>query len=525
MKLLPIGIQTFEEIRTKDLLYVDKTKYVLDLVQNGKYYFFARPRRFGKSLLLSTLKAFFEGKSELFEGLYLGDNFTDWREHPVIHLDYSRVEYQQGTAIFQRSLHFQFQSIAKEYNITLDEGEVANVFNELVQKLKDKYNQQVVILIDEYDKPLVDTLLELEKFTANQTMLRNLYGNIKALDANLKFVMLTGVSRFSKVGIFSGLNNLEDISVDDRYHSIVGFSQQEVEAYFLEYLTALVEKTGLSLTELKEHIKFWYNGFSWDGEHRLYNPFSLFNLFHKKVFANYWFSTGTPTFLINLVKTQKKIPENFEQIRTYDLVGSSENFKQFPLVPLLFQTGYLTISKVVYDGVRPIYQLDYPNDEVRHSFLTYIAADFINKDQYKIEPEVIKLREALIQERIPDFLNYLRSFFADIPSRLHLPKEAYYHSMVYMLLRLSGVQLLLEKETDKGKIDGVLELADKIYIIEFKFARSKRIKRVATLADKAIRQIEEKKYYEPYMVTSKKIILLGIGFLDKAIAGKVKYLN
>ncbi|MFK7981372.1 MAG: AAA family ATPase, partial [Saprospiraceae bacterium] len=396
-------------------------------------------------------------------------------------------------------------------------------FSDLVNKLHQKFERKVVVLVDEYDKPLVDNLLEYDKFKENQSILRGLYGNIKGLDAHLEFVMLTGVSRFSKIGVFSGLNNLEDISIDDRYHSIVGFSETELAHYFPEHLTALVQKTKLPLVQLKKHIKFWYNGFSWDGEHRLYNPFSLFNLFHKRVFANYWFSTGTPTFLIDLIRVQKQIPEDFEKIRTYDLEGAAENFKEFPLIPILFQTGYLTIKRVTFDGLRPVYELSYPNDEVRHSLLSYIAGNFINKDQYKIEPEVIKLREALITENIPDFLQYLRSFFAAIPARLHLPKEAYYHSMVYMLLRLSGVQLLLEKETDKGRIDGVLELADKIYIIEFKFATSKRIKRVATLADKAIRQIEAKKYYEPYLAANKKVILLGIGFLDKAIAGKAKY--
>jgi len=430
--------------------------------------------------LLSTLKAFFEGKSDLFEGLYLGDNFTDWQEHPVIHLDYSNIVYQQGVIIFEQSLLNNLKLIAKRYEVHSDFEVARDFFSDLVEKLHEKFGRKVVLLIDEYDKPLIDNLLEPKKFKQNQGILRGLYSNIKGLDAHLKFVMLTGVSRFSKIGIFSGLNNLEDISVDDRYHSIVGFSQQEVEHYFPAYIQALVAKTGVTLRELKQHIKFWYNGFSWDGEHRLYNPFSLFNLFHKRVFANYWFSTGTPTFLIDLIRSQKQLPESFENIRTYDLEGAAENFKEFPLIPILFQTGYLTIQKIDFDGLRPVYQLTYPNDEVRHSLLSYIAGNFINKDQYKIEPEVIKIREALIEERIPDFLNYL---------------------------------------------DGVLELADKIYIIEFKFARSKRIKRVATLADKAIRQIEEKKYYEPYLATSKKVILLGIGFLDKAIAGKVKYLN
>ena len=378
-------------------------------------------------------------------------NFTDWQEYPVIHLDYSKIVYQQGSAVFEQSLLNTLKVVAENYEMNSDFEVARDFFNDLVVKLHKKFGRKVVVLIDEYDKPLVDNLLEPKKFKENQGILRGLYGNIKGLDAHLEFVMLTGVSRFSKIGIFSGLNNLEDITIDDRYHSIVGFSQEEVNDYFSAHLATLVQKTGLTLAKLQEHIKFWYNGFSWDGEHRLYNPFSLFNLFHKKVFANYWFSTGTPTFLIDLIRIQKQVPEAFENIRTYDLEGAAEKFKEFPLIPILFQTGYLTIRKVLLDGLRPVYELAYPNDEVRHSLLTYIAGNFINKDQYKIEPEVIKLRDALLQENIPDFLNYLRSFFADIPSRLHLPKEAYYHSMVYMLLRLSGVCLLYTSPSPRDR--------------------------------------------------------------------------
>lgn len=378
--------------------------------------------------------------------------------------------------------------------------------------------------MDEYDKPLVDLLLNPVRFKENRAILKGLYGNIKGLDASLEFVLLTGVSRFAKVGVFSGLNNLEDITLDKRYSTALGFTQSELEKNFSAHLEKLGKTVDFSLIQLKKEIKFWYNGFSWDGQHRLYNPFSLFNLFNKEVFNNYWFSTGTPTFLINLIKSQKKLPESFEQIKVSDLTGSVENFKSFPLMPLLFQTGYLTIDRVVKDGVRQNYLLNFPNEEVRHSLITYIAAEFVNKDQYEIQPEILKLRDALLEERPADFIQYLQSFFADIPARLHLPKEAYYHSLVYMLLRLTGTQMLLEKETDKGRIDGVLELSDKVYIIEFKFATNRRIKRVETLAQKALRQIELKKYYEAFLTSDKKIILFGIGFLDKKIFGQVKYL-
>lgn len=523
MTQLPIGIQTFEKIRDEGLLYVDKTKYILDLVNGADYYFFARPRRFGKSLLLSTLKSFFEGRADLFEDLYLHDKVRSWTKHPVIYLDYSLVEYKKSKVDFEHSLLSLLHSIANQYEVKVRQTLLPDYFRELVQQLDEKYGK-VVILVDEYDKALTDSLHFPERFSRNKEVLRGLYSTFKALDAHLRFVMLTGVSRFTKIGIFSGLNNLEDISMDNRFSTIVGFTQAELTHYFQPHLNRLIEKTGFERTYLMENIKYWYNGFSWDGINRLYNPFSLFNLFNKNAFSNYWFSTGTPTFLINLIKEQKKLPETFENIRTNDLVGSSENFKKFPLIPILFQTGYLTIDKIIMDGVRQIYQLTYPNEEVRYSLITYIAAEFIDQDLYTIEPEALKLRAALLEEKPMDFIKYLQSFFADIPSRLHLPKEAYYHSLVYMMLRLTGTQILLEKETDKGRIDGILELPDKLYILEFKFATNKRIKRVETLAQKALRQIEEKDYHEAFLASGKKIILFGIGFLDKKIAGKVKYL-
>lgn len=522
MKKLPISIQTFEDIISGGMIYVDKTAFMWELVQKGKYYFLSRPRRFGKSLLLTTLKSFFEGHKGLFEGLFIHEHEKEWKKHPVIHIDYSLVEYKKSKEVFEQSLLEHLYSIASSYQVKLESGIVANAFVELVRALYERHGP-AVLLVDEYDKAMVDVLADEARFEENREILRGLYGAMKGLDHYFRFVMLTGVSRFAKVNVFSGLNNLQDISENQAFASLLGFTQSELELYFGQWIEELNSHTfRMPPEELMGHIKFWYNGFSFDGEEKLYNPFSILSLFSNLDFGNYWFSTGTPTFLIDLIKTQKLLPETFENLKIADLTGSSNQIRNLPILPLLYQTGYLTVSKVVREGVRRYYYLDYPNEEVRHSFLTFLAAGFVEKDEFEIQPEAIELRHALRDERTADFIVRLQSFLADIPSRLHISKEAYYHSLVYMMLRLTGVQLLLEKETDKGRIDAVLEFPDKVYIIEFKFGQSGRIKNVKTLSRQALQQIEKKKYYEPYLAGGKKIILFGTGLLDKQLDGRVK---
>lgn len=524
MRDLPISIHTFQSIRERNLIYVDKTAYTYDLVSRGQYYFLSRPRRFGKSLMLTTLKAYFEGKKELFEGLYIAAKEQDWTVYPVIHIDYSLVEYMIDAATFRKTLIVHLKTIASLYDVELENEEVPTCFIELVHKLEQKFNQKVVVLVDEYDKPMVDVLGKEEQFIENRDILRSLYTNFKGLDNVLRFVMLTGVSRFAKVSIFSGLNNLDDLSNEDEYSTIVGFTQQELEDNFSLHLEALEKKMNLSRNQLLELIKYWYNGFSFDGEHRLYNPFSIINLFKKLQFENYWFSSGTPTFLIDLIKKKQQLPEELERVKVSDLVGNTLSYNDFPLLPLLYQTGYLTMERKEWDGFQMVYYLVYPNFEVKHSMLTHITTAFKRKDFFLVQNERLLLRDALLEERIDDFVKRLQSFLADIPARLHLPKEAYYHSLVYLILRIIGFQALLEKETDKGRIDAVLELKDKIYIIEFKFATNKRIKKVETLSQKAIRQIQSKKYYEAYLSTEKRILLLGLGFLEKKLHGRIKEL-
>lgn len=525
MKGLPISTHTFEKIREKNYLYVDKTHFIERLVNRDTYYFLSRPRRFGKSLLLTTLKAYFEGKKALFNDLYIAENEKDWTVYPVIHIDYSLIEYKQGKKIFNNSLRFNLQYNADRYGVKLTETTVANAFVELVAMLQAKFQQKVVVLVDEYDKAMVDVLGNEEKFNENRDVLRSLYTNFKGLDASLRFVMLTGVSRFAKVSIFSGLNNLDDISNEDEYSTIVGFTQEELEGNFEPYLQRLGKKLNLQRPDLLELIRVWYNGFSFDGENKLYNPFSILNLFQKLQFENYWFSSGTPTFLLELIKDQKQLPEELEGVKVNDLIGNTLNYKNFPLLPLLYQTGYLAMERKEWDGFQMVYHLNYPNFEVKHSLLTYVTADFKNKDFFLVQKEYLLLRDALMEERIDDFVKRLQSFLADIPARLHLPREAYYHSLVYLLLRITGFKALLEKETDKGRIDAVLELKDKIYIIEFKFGINTKIKKVETLSQKALKQIQDKKYYESYLSNDKRILMIGLGFLDKQLHGRLKELK
>ncbi len=523
MRKLPISIQTFEDVIAGDMIYVDKTKYIHQLVKGGRYYFLSRPRRFGKSILLTTLKAFFRGKKELFKGLYIYKKEKNWINYPVIHIDYSLIEYH-NIAIFRASLSNHLKFIAHEYEVVLENTIIGDMLIELVQKLVAKYDQKVVILVDEYDKPMVDYLTDETRFAENRSVLKSLYTNFKGLDSYLRFVMLTGVSRFSKVSVFSGMNNLDDISMTKEFSTIVGFTKEEITANFSAYLIALRNELGISEEALNAGIQYWYNGFSFDGITHLHNSFSILALLSKKEFDNYWFSTGTPTFLIDLVKKQQFLPENFQGIKVKDLTGSSLNMRNFPLIPLLYQTGYLTIKRVEREGFVRYFYLDYPNYEVEDSFLTHVTATFLEKDEFEIQPEAIALRDALKAEDLDTFVKHLTSFLADTPSRLHIPKEAYYHSLVYLILRLVGTKSLLEKETDKGRIDRVIELPNHIYIVEFKFGKGKRIKRVSTLSQNAIKQIETNKYYEPFLTSDKKVILLGLGFLNKEVHGRMKYL-
>lgn len=520
MKKIPLGLSNFENIRKENYLYIDKTKEIHTLLEMGKYAFFARPRRFGKSLLVQTIKCIFEGKKELFKGLYIYDKI-DWEKQPVIHIDYTLAAYSKSKEVFEKSVLEILQKCAREYTITIKQS-LPNLFlAELVQTLHRKTGKQVVVLIDEYDKPIINVLSDLEKVAVNREFLRSFYGVLKGLDEYLKFVFLTGVSKFAKVSIFSGLNNVKDITLLPRFNALVGFRQSDF-IQFESYLKALEQEENLNRENLLYKIKYWYNGYSWDGKEKLYNPYSLLNLFNDLHFSNHWFSTGTPTFLIDLLKKGNYEPIELENREVTALTLDSYDLKNMILDSLLWQTGYLTVHHKERYYEYDLYTLGYPNQEVKNAFITYILEAFMEHPRSSIQPDAMMLRRSLEQEKMDKFLLILRKFFAKIPSILHLKKEAYYQSLFYMLLTLMGVKMDLEQLTDKGRIDGVLMVGKLIYILEFKYQEKGEMSK---LLDKAMTQIEDRKYYESYLGMQKKIVLLGVGFLDKAIDFKYKVVH
>ena len=362
---LPIGIQHFRDIRENNFLYVDKTEAIFRLTESGKFFFLSRPRRFGKSLTLSTLKALFQGQKELFDGLWVQDHWDWTQQHPVVHIGFSSIGYKELG--LEKAIEIQLRKIAKSEAVNLEGKGISQLFKELIEKLSSQ--NEVVLLIDEYDKPIIDYLDDIPQAKAHQKILKSFYSIIKDAGTHIRFLMITGVSKFSKVSIFSELNNLEDITVDWRFSALVGLTQEEVEHNFEAHLQASQERLKINRAQLLKEVKDWYNGYSWDGEVFVYNPFSLLNFFHKSAFLNFWFATGTPTFLVRLLKKRQDI--NFEKIEVDQSIFESYDIDNLDTLPLLFQTGYTTIKSIEEFG---IYLLDYPNREVKESLLRHLIS-------------------------------------------------------------------------------------------------------------------------------------------------------
>jgi len=516
MKKLPLSLQTFEKIVKDKCLYVDKTKDIQRLITSRDYIFISRPRRFGKSLLVSILKEIFSGNKELFKGLYIYDKI-DWKKYPVIDIDFMTVVYSKDNETFIKSITKKLIAIAKIYNIKLENViNLKECFEELIEKLSEI--NRVVVLIDEYDKPIIDHITNIEKASENREILRDFYSVLKGSDKYIKFVFITGVSKFSKVSIFSGLNNLVDITLEEKFSNIMGITQEELENYFTDYIEVLKNKENKNREELLKKIKSWYDGYSWDGISRLYNPVSILNLFNSCKFRNYWFATGTTTSLIKLFKQEKYEITNLEKITVSDMVFDSYDIENMDINSLLFQTGYLSIESI--DEEARLYTLTYPNMEVKESFLNYLLGDFINEKISLVRPLYIRLTQAFGEEKIDKAISIFKSMFAKIPYKLHIPKESYYQSLFYIILSLMGVKIDLEVLTDKGRIDGVLEFPDKVYVIEFKYG--KKGNKMENLLDRAIKQIKEKKYYERFMDEDRKVIFLAVGFIGKEINYKIE---
>lgn len=514
MKKLPIGLQTFRKLIEDDYVYVDKTRHILELIRSGTYFFLARPRRFGKSLLISTLKELFSGQRELFEGLYIHDKI-EWKRHPVIHLDCSMLPCDNDERL-KRGLQYFTEQLAAEHQLSLNTHEYDLAFGELIAKLVEKYQEKVVVLIDEYDKPILDALDHPDAAQKNRDALRNFYSMLKGNDQYLHFVFLTGVSKFSKVSIFSGLNNLQDITISPHFSALLGYTQEELETCFAPHLEATCQAKRMARADLLSLLKIWYNGYSWGGDQAVYNPFSILNFLSDMEFRNYWFATGTPTFLVKRIRAQQIDIAEFERQMSGEQSFDSYDLQHLDLLPLLFQTGYLTIK-----AVRPArlggksYVLSYPNFEVQESLLTYLFADFSGKSVSKIQPLHEQLFEQLNAHDLAAFMQTMQALFSSIPYPLHLPEEAYYHSLFYMILKLVGAEVSAEVATDRGRVDAVLECDDRLYVIECKYGEPGRT--VESLTQTAIRQIRDKRYYEPFLAKGKPLVLLGIGVVEKTL--------
>ncbi len=498
-KKFPIGLSTLEKIVSDDFFYVDKTAYVEKLVQQGQYYFLSRPRRFGKSLLIDTLKQAFLGNKDLFNGLYLEKNWN-WEEtYPVIHFSFASNQVEKTTDILKIKIESLLSSNAVENQVVL-RGELYSIqFTNLITDIYDKYHKKVVILIDEYDKPILDAIKNFALAEESRNILRGLYSVIKELDGKIHFTLLTGVSKFGKAGVFSGLNNLNDITYDPQYGAICGYTQNELEETF----GALLKPE--ELTETKR----WYNGYSFLGAESVYNPFSILNFFAKnKHYANYWFASGTPTFLVQLLQKRKFYIPHLESIEVTDSSLLGFDIEKLPLVILLLQTGYLTFQSSKQRGARTIYTLSYPNLEVRHSLNDSLASMCVDDEVKNATYQAMD--EALSQHRFDALKDVFSSLFSAIPHDWYRRNdiqhyEGFYCAIIYAYFMGLGYKTIAEDVTSQGRIDLTVFLENSIIIIEFKLSTQGN-------AASAIAQIKEKHYADKYVSHKKTIYLLGLSF-------------
>lgn len=498
MKKLPIGIQDFRKIREGNYVYIDKTQQIHKLISEGNYYFLSRPRRFGKSLTLNTIKEIFKGEKALFKDLWIEHNW-DWSQtNPVIHIHFEAMGYQNIG--LQAAVERFIEKEAEIHNVSLIEGGITMRFMELLKAIHLKYKRKVVILIDEYDKPLIDYLDDIPQAKAHQKILKSFYSGFKSSDEHIRLLMITGVSRFSRVSIFSDLNNLLDISQNYSYPDIVGYTQAELDHYFSDRIALAATANNLSLDALRDKIKLWYNGYTWDGKTAIYNPFSILCYFTDYQFMNHWFKTGTPTFLIKLLKD--RMLYDFGEMIVGQTFSDSYDIENLDTVPLLFQTGYLTIKHV--DNEFGLITLDYPNKEVKDSMLAYLIGAFRYRANSESAPLVLQISQAFVRNNIEKVISILMTLFADIPHQIFIAKkEAYYHSIVHLIFTYMGQFIDSEVSISHGRIDSVVKTATHTYILEFKLDETAEI---------AFSQIVAKNYAAKYRHLNTEIIGIGINF-------------
>ena len=508
---LPIGIQSFADLRKNGYIYIDKTAFVYELVHSGKPYFLSRPRRFGKSLFLSTLRAYFEGKKDLFEGLAVEalerDDPDAWQEYPVFYFDFNKKNFRRTMAL-EEVLDGHLREWETVYGDEKQDYSLEARFQWLLVKANEVTGKQAVVLVDEYDKPLLEAVTDDTLEEHNKAVFKGFFSTLKSYDEYLKFVFLTGVTKFSKVSIFSDLNHLMDISIDERYAGICGITEAEMKAGLMPEIEALAGRQKLTVDECLAELKRNYDGYHFypdtDG---IYNPFSLLNALDKREFGAYWFATGTPTFLIRRLEQTGYDAKMFTNGKLFaDGAMLSDYRAENPNpIPLFYQTGYLTI--VDYDRRRMRYTLGYPNEEVKYGFMTSIAPYYLHAEDHDPESagtDIFAIDDAVEEGDLDRLRDILTALFARLP---YGTDESYverdFQNVIYIVFMLLGKYVRTEIHSAKGRADCIVETADYVYIFEFK--------RDAT-ADEALVQIEEKGYAVPYLADGRTVYRIGAVF-------------
>ncbi len=501
LKNLPIGVQDFESLRKDGYLYVDKTALVYQLATVGRYYFLSRPRRFGKSMLLSTLHAYFSGKKELFEGLAIEKLEKDWTTYPVLHLDLNTSEYKTEDDL-RNKLDVELDLWEQIYGKNAVEKTLGTRFEGVIRRAYEKTGQRVVILVDEYDKPVLQAIEDEKLQDAFRSILKGFYGALKSMDRCIKFAFLTGVTKFSKVSVFSDLNNLEDISLDRPYASICGITDEEIDTVFAPYVQRLAEATGRSHDDVRKELQVQYDGYHFVyNSVAVYNPFSLLNTFKKNEFNNYWFETGTPSYLVHLLKQSHCKLEDMASAQVSDKALRGIQAQSSDPISMIYQSGYLTI--VGYNPTYKLYQLGIPNKEVEDGFYNYLLPNYANVSESQTEFYIANFVEEIKAGKVDEFFKRLSSLFADTPYELVKDLENHYQNVLFIVTKLMGFYVKAEYHTSEGRIDLVLQTPDYIYVMEFKLNGT---------AEEALAQINDKNYALPFVADGRRLIKIGVNF-------------
>ena len=493
---LPIGIQTFRKLREQDCYYVDKTAFIERLLRGGTHYFLSRPRRFGKSLFLDTLKELFEGNEALFAGLYIHGRHNWSERHPVVRLSFGGGSFTEPATLHE-DVAFQLEDLEEAAGIASHDGGAAPRLRRLLRTLHRQTGQGVVVLVDEYDKPILDALEAPAVARANRDYLRGLYGVIKDSDAHVRFTFLTGISKFSKVNLFSQLNNLTDLTLDRRYSSICGYTDADLDTVFAPELAGLD----------RERIREWYNGYRWRGEEKVYNPYDVLLLFDSREFAAHWFETGTPAFLVDLLFERRVASVSLDR-----MVGTTELLSRFDVgqigtQALLFQTGYLTVTGEEELGGKVLYRLGYPNREVRQSLNEHLLCHLV-QDVEQQTANSMRLQRLLATHDCAGLQELFHSFFASIPYEWHTNNEiaqyeGYYASVFYSYFAALGYEIAVEESSSHGRLDMAVRTGGHVYLFEFKVAE-------LAAAGSALAQLRERGYADKYRGRGEPIHLIGV---------------